>query len=229
MPFPMTYGRTQLSSTFVTSRRKVLLKKTLALVVLALLIFVVFMMIRHYFYILDSYYYSAEFHVNFLKNSLRNANIELLSDYFKSLRTIPGIFPMLLLGYIIQNFWIFFSKPVLVAAITSAVGLPHSLALNYIGLLLTGIISFLVGLFFLGDIVPLLFKKKVLRDESALEKSVVYGITGTLFALPIFPIIIPAFFSALIRIRSASVLIIMMSGFIIRLLLIVSLPNISAA
>jgi len=224
MQFLMTYDKTVSNSTFEISRKKVLIKKTIALAVLAVVILVSIVVVRHYFYLLDSYYYSAEFHVNFLKNNLRNANIELFADYFKSLQTIPKIFSMILLAYFIQNFWILFSKPILVSAITSAVGLPQSVALNYISLLLTGFLSFGLGIFLLGDIIPFFLKKKNWLDVSASRKFIACGIAGTLFAIPILPVIIPAFLSALMRIRIAPMLMIMIAGFMTRLFLMISLP-----
>ncbi len=147
-------------------------------------------------------------------------------DYFKSFKSVPKIFPMLLFTYLIQNFWVLFSKPILVAAIISAAGLAESVALNYISLLLTGLISFWLGIFFLGDIVLLFLKKKCLQDVSASKKYITYGITGALFSIPIMPVIIPAFLSALIRIRIKPMVMIMLVSFIIRLLLLISLPNI---
>jgi len=221
----MAYDKTGATGRYEISRRKILFKKTIAFVVFAFLILVSIMVVRHYFYILDSYYYSAEFHVNFIMNNLRSANIALFIDYFSSLKTTPKIFPMLLFAYFIQNFWVLFSKPILVAAITSAAGLPQSAVLNYMGLLFSGIISFWLGIFFFGDIFPMLFKKQDWQDVSALKKNMTYGITGALFSTPIMPIIIPAFFSALVRIRIKSMLMIMMVCFMIRLLLLISFQN----
>jgi hypothetical protein len=205
--------------------KKIFLKKVTALAVLAILILVSIMVVRHYFYVLDSYYYSAEFHVNFMKNNLRIANIELFTDYFESLETITKIFPMLLFSYLIQNFWVLFSKPILVSVTTSVVGLPPSTVLNYISLLLTGLISFWIGIFFFGDILPVLFKRKDWQDVSASRKYIAYGITGALFSVPIMPVIVPAFLGALARIRIRSVIMIMMIGSMIRLLLLITLSN----
>lgn len=221
----MTYDTTKQTAEYEISRKKIVLKKIAALVFLALLGLVSAMVVRHYFYVLDSYYYSAEFHVNFMKNNLGSGNIELITDYFKSLKTMPKIFPFLLFAYLIKNFWLFFSKPILVSAITSAAGLYQSAVLNYISLLFIGLISFGLGIFFLGDILPLLLKKKDWMDVSPSKKYITYGIAGALFSMPVMPVIIPAFLSALVRIRVKSLLMIIMAGSLIRLLLLISLPD----
>jgi hypothetical protein len=226
MQFPMAYDKTAQTGEYDISRKKIMLKKIIAFFVVSVLILASVMVVRHYFYILDSYYYSAEFHVNFMNNNLKSANIELVTDYFKSLKTIPKIFPFLLFAYLIKNFWLFFSKPILVSVITSAAGLYQSAVLNYISLLSIGLISFGLGIFFLGDIVPLFFKKKGWQDVPAFKKYITYGITGALFSIPIMPIVIPAFLSALIRIGIKPAATIMLVSFVIRLFLLISFPNI---
>lgn len=226
MQIRMTYNKTGRTGEYEISRKRIVLKKIVALAVLAVLALVSVKVFSHYSYLLDSYYYSAEFHVNFMKNNLRSANTELLVDYFKSLETIPKILPLLLFAHIVQNFWVVFSDPVLVAAITSVAGLPQSTALNYASLLLTGLIAFGLGVFFLGDILPVFLKKQDVHDLSVSKKYAACGIAGILFSVPLMPVVIPAFLSALFRIRVKPVLIIMIAGFTIRILLLISLPDI---
>ena len=113
MEFPVTYEKIGYTGKSVISRRNILLKKCIAFIVLVVLVLVAVKVAHHYFYILDSYYYSGEFHVNFIKNNLGSGNIELVTDYFASIKTIPKIFLFLLFAYLIKNFWLLFSKPIL--------------------------------------------------------------------------------------------------------------------
>lgn len=221
----MTYDKIGHADNNFISRKKILFRKGIALILFAVLIVISIIVVRHYFYILDSYYYSAEFHINFMKNNLGNRNTELLTDYFKSLKTMPKMFTFLLFAYLIKNFWLLFSKPIFVSVITAAAGLYQSVILNYISLLLIGIVSFGIGIFFFGDILLLFFENKSWTNMSPLNKYIAYGIAGTLFSIPIVPVIIPAFLSAIFRIKIRPMIVIMMTGFMFQILLLISLPN----
>ncbi len=201
-------------------------KKALALFIIAFLLFISFLIVRHYFYILDSYYYSAEFHTNFMLHNLRDANLELVTEYFKSLATAPKILPMLLYACLIQNGWVLFSKPILVPAVAGALGLPQSAALSFFSFIFTGLVFFGIGVFFLGDILPLLLKRQSLENVSPSKKYSIYGIAGALFAFPVIPLIVPSLFSALVRVRIKPFFVIMLSCVIVRLLLLISLQEV---
>lgn len=183
------------------------------------------LIVRHYFYMLDSYYYTAEFHVLFMKNNLGKENLELFTDYFKSMKTVGKVFPALFTSYLIQNYRIPFSKPILVTAVVSALGIKKGIILSYINFLLIGIISFGIGIFFLGDIFPLLQRKASWINNITAKKKAIGGLFTILFAIPFFAISIPATMSALIRVSFKQILVIMSIGFIIRVIILVLKPD----
>jgi hypothetical protein len=212
----------------IAQRKPVIYKKCIALAIVVILVFISLLVVRHFFYILDSYYYTAEFHVMFMKHNLRTGNVELFADYFKSLKNITSVFPMLLGSYLVQDYWLPFSRPILVSAVISAFGIKEGMALGYLSFILVGLISFGIGIFFLGDIL-FIFKQKMLwGNMTASVKYVTGGIAGILFAFPLIPIVLPATLGALVRMPLKRIIAIMFAAFVIRLGLLVSAPGVFA-
>lgn len=180
---------------------------------------------RHYFYMLDSYYYTAEFHLLFMKNNLGKGNLELFTEYFKSMKNMEKVLPALFTSYLIQNYRVPFSKPILSRAVVSALGINKGIILSYISLFLIGITSFGIGIFSLGDIFPLLQGKASWISNITAKKKAIGGLFTILFAIPFIAISIPATMSALIRVPFKKILVIMSTGFIIRLILIALKPD----
>jgi hypothetical protein len=200
------------------SATKVVLKRKIAaLSLVAVLAFAVFLIVRHYFYLLDSYYYTAEFHMMFIENNLKKADAGLFTDYFRSMQSMAKVFPMLLLSYLVQSLWLPFTKHVLFSSTTFAFGIPQGAALSYASFLTTALVCYGIGIFFLGDIIPLL-REKMLRIQSfVFNKSLTGGILAVLFAVPLVPISFPAFLGAFIRVPLGKILVIMILGFVLRL------------
>jgi hypothetical protein len=209
----------------IAATKSLVFKKGITLAIVIILAFMATLTVRHYFYVLDSYYYTAEFHVLFMKNNLKAGNVELFTDYFKSLDTVIKAFPMLLGSYLVQNYLLPFSKPILVTSVISALGISKGIVLNFISLILVGFISFGLGIFFFGDILPFL-QKKIFRLNMILSRPYfTNGALGILFALPFVPVVLPATVSALIRIPVKRLVSIMIMGFTIRLVLLVLIPQ----
>jgi hypothetical protein len=206
-------------------RDPIIIKKIIALSFLIVIALIASFIVRHYFYMLDSYYYTAEFHLLFMKNNLGKENLELFTDYFKSMKTVEKVFPALLTSYLIQNYRVPFSKPILVTAVVSALGIKKGIILSYISLLLIGIISFGIGIFFLGDVLPLLKKKMTWLNKVIPREQVINSLLACLVAIPFVAVSIPATISALIRVPFKQILVIMSTGFIIRLILLVLKPG----
>ncbi len=214
------------SLSHIALRKPVIYKKCIALALVILFAFIAVLVVRHYFYILDSYYYTAEFHVMFMKHNLRTGNVDLFADYFKSLKTVTSVFPMLLGSYLVQDYWLPFSRPILVSAVISALGTAKGMVLGYLSFILVGLISFGLGIFFLGDIL-FIFQQKMLWGNTRVSvKYLTGGVIGILFALPLVPVVLPATLGALVRIPLGRIIVIMSAGFTIRLVLLVFTPGI---
>jgi hypothetical protein len=195
----------------------VLKRKIVALLLVAVLSLAGFLIVRHYFYILDSYYYTAEFHMMFIQNNLKKADAGLFADYFRSMQSMGKVFPMLVLSYLVQSLWLPFTRHILFSSSASAFGLPQGAALNYTSFLLTGLVCYSIGIFFLGDIIPLLREKIIRTQLFVFNKYLSGGILAVLFAVPFVPISFPAVVGAFIRVPLGRILIIMFVGFALRL------------
>jgi hypothetical protein len=206
-------------------RNTIIIKKIIALSILIVIAVVATFIVRHYFYMLDSYYYTAEFHVLFMKNNLGKGNLELFTEYFKSMKKVEKVFPALLASYLIQNYRVPFSKPILVTSVVSALGIKKGIILSYISILLMGIISFGIGIFFIGDVLPLLKKKMTWPNTVISRGRVINSLLAFLFATPFVAVSIPATIGALIRVPFKQILIIMSTAFVIRLILLVLKPD----
>ena len=79
----------------VADLKKTLKNKLLVLLLACVVLFLAVAVVYHYFYILDAYYYTGEFHVLFMVNNIRAANVELLEEYFSSIRSPVAVFPPL--------------------------------------------------------------------------------------------------------------------------------------
>jgi hypothetical protein len=210
----------------IALRKPLFYKKCIALALVILFAFIAVLVVRHYFYILDSYYYTAEFHVMFMKHNLRTGNVELFADYFKSLQNMTSVFPVLLGSYLVQDYWLPFSRPILVSAVISALGATEGIVLGYLSFILVGLISFGLGIFFLGDILFIFQQKMLWRNTAVSAKYLTGGVLGILFAFPPVPIVLPSTLSALVRIPLKRVIVIMLAGFTFRIGLLVLAPGI---
>ena len=210
----------------IAQKKPVFYRKCIALGAVILFAFISVLVVRHYFYILDSYYYTAEFHVMFMKHNLRTGNVDLFADYFRSLKNVTSVFPMLVGSYLVQDYWLPFSKPILVPAVISAFGNTEGMTLSYLSFILIGLISFGAGIFFLGDIL-FIFRPKMLWDNIRISvKYLAGGVTGILFAFPLAPVVLPATLSALFRMPLRTAFVIMCPAFVVRLVLIMFAPGI---
>ena len=83
---------------------------------------------------------------------------------------------MLLLSYLVQSLWLPFTRHILFSSITLAFGLPQGVALSYTSFLVTGLICYGIGIFFLGDIIPLLREKILWTQLFVINKYLAGGI-----------------------------------------------------
>lgn len=200
------------------STTKVVLKRKIAaLSLVAVLALLVFLIVRHYFYLFDSYYYTAEFHMLFIQNNLKKADVGLFADYFRSMQSMEKVFPMLLLSYLVQSLWLPFTRHILFSSAAFAFGLPQGAALSYASFFLTGLLCYGIGIFFLGDIIPLLREKILMTQSFVFKKNLAGGTLALLFAVPFVPISFPAVLGAFIRVPLGRMLVIMIVGFMLRL------------
>lgn len=204
----------------LTSRKKILYLKLFSLSVLAIIIVVAIFLFYHYFYIFDSYYYTAEFHYLFMKNNLKSENVELFKDYFQSMGSFINVFPFLFFSYFVQSYFIPFSKPVLALSVMSAFGMVKGLILSYLSLIFVGLVSFGIGIFFVGDLLPVLNNKFTFFEKinCISKKAFTMVLFIIAFAIPFIPISIISLTGAVIKIPLLRISLSMISGFAVRLL-----------
>ena len=143
--------------------------------------------------VLDSYLYGLEFHVMFFKNNIRNGNIALLSEYFGTLGPVAG-FPNLLLAEFINHYILLYAAPSLAISLAAAFGKVSGFLLCLIASAVVALVSYGLGRFFLGDILPS-FNISIKRDWR------LDAAWGTLFAVPMLTILCPAILASFFRIR----------------------------
>jgi len=204
--------------------KNVLYKKIIVSTVILFFSLITFIFVRHYFYIFDSYYYNAEFHFLFIANNLRAGNTEMFTDYFRSMGSAASVCPMLMLSHLIQNYYLPFSPQILTSAVTSVFNPLTSNILNFLSFILVGLISFGVGMFFLGDICP--FLQKRFKINTTRKRNRITSILLTvLFAIPVIPISGTAIISAILRVPFVRISKLMAFGLAMRLLWLFTLAE----
>jgi len=203
---------------YETKQKSLLKAKLIILAVFIVFTLSGFFLVRHYFYMLDSYAYTAEFHYLFMLNNLKNSDLGLFVDYFKSLGNVTSVFYMLLFGSFIQAFIAPFTSPVLTFAVSSTVGSLKGFFLSYASLLIVGISAFWIGTFFLGDIVPFLKKRYPTFSEQLSNSIFTYCTITFIMSIPFVSIAFPTVLGALIRIRFTGILYMLIIAIFFRLL-----------
>lgn len=198
------------------AHRKILKRKLYILFGFAALGCIAYFSVIHYMYVLDSYLYGLEFHVMFLKNNIRNGNVALLSEYFDTLGPAAG-FPNLLLAQFINHYVLLYTSPSLTASLAATFGKALGFLLSLTGCTIVALVSYGLGCFFLGDILPL-FNVST-RHDWRLDVAL-----GALFAVPALTILCPSILASLLKIRISIFFFIMFSALIIRSFLPIVFP-----
>lgn len=122
-------------------------------------------LVLRFWHILDAYVYTLEFHLMFQVNNLAAANLPRYAEYFRDMGLGGQLFFMATLALLIQNFWLPWSRPLIAPALMAAFGLATGSAVSFIIYALTGWLCFGLGLFFLGDLLPLLLGESWWRQR----------------------------------------------------------------
>ena len=201
-------------------------RKGWTLLGVAILVALVVTVIRHYFYILDAYYYTAEFHILFMINNIKSANLELLTEYFSAIRSIPGLVTALFLAHGVNTIWLPFSKPVLISMASALYGPFAGGGISFLALFPIGLATYGLSLFFLGDVKPLIQKpKKSAGDRS--DSMLWPLLCGVGFALPWIPVILVAAIASLARISFKKVFVLLAVALVVRIMLVIFLPGLT--
>jgi uncharacterized membrane protein YdjX (TVP38/TMEM64 family)/Fe-S oxidoreductase len=207
-----------------TALKQTLKRKGFILLGVAILVALVVTLIRHYFYILDAYYYTAEFHVLFMINNIKSANLDLLMEYFGAIRSMPGLIAAQLLAYGVHILWLPFSKPVLVLMAAALYGPLGGAGISLLVMLLVSLVVYGLSRFFLGELVPII---RQLRGKPETEASRGWLLLcGTGFALPWVPILFVAMAASLIKSSLGRMGLVLAAGLTVRTILIVFLPGV---
>jgi hypothetical protein len=173
--------------------------------------------VRHYFYILDAYYYTAEFHVLFMLNNLKKANMGVFIEYFNSLGSPLAAAPSLFLAHLVQNVWALFSKPILPTVAILSLGGPSGAAATFTVLFLVGLLFYGLGLFFFGDLLAFVLGARN-KDQASHRKSVeALSILG--LAAPYLPLFIAMIPAAIFRVPWKRMMMVLACGLVIRMVL----------
>lgn len=211
--------------------KSVLKKKGVTLLAMLGITVIAALLVNRYFYFLDAYFYTYEFYWLFNVNNLHAANASLFAEYFKPMGIATEALPQLIFSHLVQNFYLPFTKPILVSVATSAFGFWLGSAFSFFAFIVVGILSFGLGAFFLGDIFPYLQNVVRLRNYDKLKKfqkniaSKTAIIFPLLFASPFIPISLVALSSAAVKNSFWQTAQFMVAGFLLRLsLLLVVTP-----
>jgi hypothetical protein len=173
--------------------------------------------VRHYFYILDAYYYTAEFHVLFMLNNLKKANMGAFLEYFNSIGSPLAAVPSLFLAHLVQNVWALFTKPILPAVAIFSLGGPTGAAVTFTVLFLIGMLFYGLGIFFFGDILALV--QGIRNKERASRSKSVEAISVLGLAVPCLPLFIAVGPAAILRVPWKRMMIVLACGLVIRMVL----------
>lgn len=182
--------------------------------------------VQHYFYYLDAYFYTYEFYWLFNIKNIEAANTALFIEYFKPMGIGTEALPQVLLSHLIQNYLLPFSKPILVSAVQSAYGTGLGAFFSYIALVLTGFISFVIGSFFLGDILPALKEKGIGNFHQKITNSPTAILFLSLFfIIPWIPVSFVACAGAFLKFSSLKMGRFMLLGLFLRVSLLLTVPS----
>ncbi|MCJ7601278.1 MAG: hypothetical protein MUO63_07205 [Desulfobulbaceae bacterium] len=182
--------------------------------------------VHHYFYYLDAFLYAYEFYWLFNIKNLQAANTALFVEYFKPMGIRTEALPQILLSHLIQNSFLPFSKPILVSAAKSAFGAGLGIFFSYIALLLTGLISFAIGSFFLGDILPILKRQGFGNFRQRMTSSPLASLILPLFfTLPWIPVSLVAIAGAFLKFPTKTIGRFMLLGLFLRVLWLLVTPS----
>jgi hypothetical protein len=201
------------------STKKTIIKKLIIISTVISIFLISVLVIKIYFYVFNSYYYTAEFHLNFLNNHIKDADKILLTDYFKSLKTITNTFPLLSLAYIIQNTYLFKSKPVLFSALKDAFGPLKGFTLCYSAIFVVTIFSIIISYFLFGDISKIIFRKSFFKSLENHYKYTFYAVISIMLIVPTVSVYIPTIISSIININIKKLIFIICLSLFIRLFL----------
>ena len=205
------------------STRPALKKKGVALLAILGVVGVITLLVYKYFYYLDAYFYTYEFYWMFNVKNLQAANAALFADFFRPMAIATEALPQIILSNLIQNFFLPFSKPILVSSITAAFGVGLGSLFSFLGYFTVGLLSFGLGSFFLGDILPY-FKKDGIekyREEIARPTAISLPI---LFAIPLIPVSLVAISSAALKVSFRQTTHFLLIGLALRIAWLLTMP-----
>ncbi len=177
-----------------------------------------------YFWAINSYIYTAEFHLMFLLNNLMAGDLEMFTEYFRPMGASPMALFLLLLGHLFQGFWFPLSKPVLVSAQAAAQGVFLGGVFSYLSLFQAGILSFALGRFLLGDILPVLRKGQG-EAPPAVNSTAVGLLMPAIMALPWLPLPVAPLLGGLLRLSATRMIWLMLPGLALRVLWLLAMPH----
>ncbi len=201
----------------------VLKKKGVALMGILVVMVLAALLAYKYFYYLDAYFYTYEFYWLFNVKNLQAANVVMFADFFRPMGLATEALPQIVLSNAIQNFYLPFSKPILVSAITSAFGLGLGSLFSFLGLFLVGLLSFGLGSFFLGDILPYLKKGGLEKFKGSIRRPIAISLP-ILFAIPLLPVSIVAMGGAALRVSFRQTTQFLLIGLSLRVGWLLSMP-----
>ncbi len=193
-----------------------LIKKGSALLTTLAVAAAAILLIYKYFYYLDAYFYTYEFYWQFNVHNLQTANTALFTDFFSPMGISTEALPQIILSNLIQNFYLPGTKHILVSAITSAFGIGLGSLFSFLGFFVVGLLSFGIGSFFLGDILPYIKRNRLekFRQTIATPTAITFPI---FFAIPFIPISIIAIGGAALKVSFRQTLKFMLTGLTLRL------------
>lgn len=204
--------------------KSILCKKGLAVLVMLVIAVIVAFVVYKYFYFLDAYLYTYEFYWLFNINNLKTANVSMFADYFRPMGITTEALPQVILSHFVQNFYLPLTKPILVAATTSAFGIGPGSLFSIVAMLVVGLFSHAIGGFLFGDVVPLLTGKdfNLYQQKLKTPAAVTFPL---LFALPWVPISVVALSGTTLKIPCRTALQFMLIGLSIRLFWMLVVPE----
>jgi uncharacterized membrane protein YdjX (TVP38/TMEM64 family) len=194
--------------------KKSLLSKAMILLGATFFTGIIVYLIHRYFYILDSYVYTGEFHLLFIKNNIHATKIDHLSEYLQPMSFLLAL-PVFLTGICYAGLDPSASERVLLHAATKAFGTPESFLLGVLGFFLLGLFSYGVGWFFFGDILPVFLKENYSGYQKEIKKPALIAIPLA-FALPYVPIVLTAGVGGIGKVSWSRMLQLLLVGSIIR-------------
>lgn len=206
-----------------SSIKPALKRKGVVLFVMLSVIVTASLIVYKYFYYLDAYFYTYEFYWLFNVRNLQAANIELFAEYFSPMGITTEALPQLIFSHFIQNYFLPLSKPILVAAATLAYGTGLGLFFSFLSLVTVGMLSFGLGMFLFGDILPFLKGGKIERFQGTIAGPAALSLP-LLFSIPFIPISVIAIVGAAFKISLRRITQFMLIGFSLRLFLLLTMP-----